>query len=131
MVVLSPAFFAKGWPQYELDGLCDDGQSPGSRSSSPCGPSRSTNMSSAPFTMTSVTDGNDPSRTALAADHRSDLTKVSDRAVGSLKTWTITASATVAAPTFMSCPDCAEDVRLAARKCRFCGYMFQDVSAEA
>lgn len=25
-----------------------------------------------------------------------------------------------------TCPDCAEEVRIAARKCRFCGYMFED-----
>lgn len=28
------------------------------------------------------------------------------------------------APEFKSCPDCAEQVRAAARKCRFCGYEF-------
>lgn len=27
---------------------------------------------------------------------------------------------------FKACPDCAEDVRLAARKCRFCGYRFDE-----
>lgn len=27
---------------------------------------------------------------------------------------------------FKTCPDCAEQVRHAARKCRFCGYMFED-----
>jgi len=27
-------------------------------------------------------------------------------------------------PEMKSCPDCAEDVRAAARKCRFCGYRF-------
>jgi hypothetical protein len=26
---------------------------------------------------------------------------------------------------YKTCPDCAEDVRAAARKCRFCGYMFE------
>jgi hypothetical protein len=29
-----------------------------------------------------------------------------------------------AASEFKTCPDCAEQVRAAARKCRFCGYMF-------
>jgi hypothetical protein len=29
------------------------------------------------------------------------------------------------------CPDCAEEVRAAARKCRFCGYRFADSSASA
>jgi hypothetical protein len=28
-------------------------------------------------------------------------------------------------PEFKSCPDCAEQVRAAARKCRFCGYLFE------
>jgi hypothetical protein len=32
---------------------------------------------------------------------------------------------------FKRCPDCAEDVRFAARKCRFCGHMFEDVTADA
>jgi hypothetical protein len=27
-----------------------------------------------------------------------------------------------------TCPDCAEEVRAAARKCRFCGYIFEDVT---
>jgi Uncharacterised protein family UPF0547 len=26
---------------------------------------------------------------------------------------------------FKACPDCAEEVRAAARKCRYCGYMFE------
>jgi Uncharacterised protein family UPF0547 len=30
-----------------------------------------------------------------------------------------------------TCPDCAEEVRAAARKCRFCGYLFAPVAAEA
>jgi hypothetical protein len=30
---------------------------------------------------------------------------------------------------FKTCPDCAEDVRAAARKCRFCGYMFESQPA--
>jgi hypothetical protein len=29
---------------------------------------------------------------------------------------------------FKTCPDCAEQVRTAARKCRFCGYQFSDVA---
>jgi rubredoxin len=24
------------------------------------------------------------------------------------------------------CPDCAEEVRIAARKCRFCGFVFEN-----
>ena len=28
-------------------------------------------------------------------------------------------------PELKTCPDCAEEVRFAARKCRFCGYMFE------
>lgn len=28
------------------------------------------------------------------------------------------------------CPDCAEEVRVAARKCRFCGYLFTDALVE-
>ncbi len=32
---------------------------------------------------------------------------------------------------FKTCPDCAEQIRFAARKCRFCGYMFEDVPAGA
>jgi hypothetical protein len=31
-----------------------------------------------------------------------------------------------AEPEFKTCPDCAEEVRFAARKCRFCGYMFAE-----
>jgi hypothetical protein len=38
---------------------------------------------------------------------------------------------TPATPEFKTCPDCAEQVRFAARKCRFCGYMFEDASADA
>ena len=34
-------------------------------------------------------------------------------------------------PSFKTCPDCAEEVRGAARKCRFCGYMFLDVNSGA
>jgi uncharacterized membrane protein YhdT len=30
-----------------------------------------------------------------------------------------------AAPEFKTCPDCAEDVKFAARKCRFCGFQFE------
>lgn len=33
-------------------------------------------------------------------------------------------------PGTKTCPDCAEEVRAAARKCRICGYMFEDVAAE-
>jgi hypothetical protein len=33
--------------------------------------------------------------------------------------------APTATPEFKTCPDCAEEVRFAARKCRFCGYMFE------
>lgn len=29
-------------------------------------------------------------------------------------------------PEFKTCPDCVEEVRAAARKCRFCGYIFED-----
>jgi hypothetical protein len=29
-----------------------------------------------------------------------------------------------ASPGFKKCPDCAEEVRVEARKCRFCGFMF-------
>ena len=36
---------------------------------------------------------------------------------------------TAATPEFKTCPGCAEEVRFAARKCRFCGYMFVE-SAE-
>jgi hypothetical protein len=32
---------------------------------------------------------------------------------------------------FKTCPDCAEEVRFAARKCRFCGYLFSDAAASA
>lgn len=34
-----------------------------------------------------------------------------------------------AASEFKTCPDCAEQVRSAARKCRFCGYMFESVDS--
>jgi hypothetical protein len=30
-----------------------------------------------------------------------------------------------------TCPDCAEDVLYAARKCRFCGYRFTDAPTES
>lgn len=30
------------------------------------------------------------------------------------------------ADAYKTCPDCAEQVRAAARKCRFCGYMFEE-----
>lgn len=36
---------------------------------------------------------------------------------------------TTAPSDYKTCPDCAEQVRAAARKCRFCGYMFEAVSA--
>jgi hypothetical protein len=36
-----------------------------------------------------------------------------------------------ASPGLKACPDCAEEVRAAARKCRFCGYLFSEVSAES
>lgn len=39
------------------------------------------------------------------------------------------APAVATAPEFKTCPDCAEEVRAAARKCRFCGYEFADVTA--
>jgi uncharacterized protein UPF0547/zinc ribbon protein len=32
---------------------------------------------------------------------------------------------------FKSCPDCAEEVKFAARKCRFCGYLFSSPGSEA
>lgn len=35
------------------------------------------------------------------------------------------------APGYKACPDCAEDVRAAARKCRFCGYTFENASVSA
>jgi hypothetical protein len=35
------------------------------------------------------------------------------------------APAAQTASEFKTCPDCAEEVRFAARKCRFCGHMFQ------
>lgn len=31
-------------------------------------------------------------------------------------------------PDFKTCPDCAEQVRYAARKCRFCGYSFEQAT---
>jgi hypothetical protein len=34
-------------------------------------------------------------------------------------------------PSLKTCPDCAEEVRLPARKCRFCGYIFADVSTQS
>ena len=35
------------------------------------------------------------------------------------------------APEYKACPDCAEDVRFAARKCRFCGFLFEGKTASA
>jgi hypothetical protein len=35
------------------------------------------------------------------------------------------------APDLKTCPDCAEDVRPAARKCRFCGFVFEDQKTTA
>jgi hypothetical protein len=32
---------------------------------------------------------------------------------------------TATTPEFKTCPDCADQIRFAARKCRFCGYMFE------
>jgi hypothetical protein len=43
----------------------------------------------------------------------------------------LSGSATPSPAEFKTCPDCAEEVRAAARKCRFCGYAFSDVSAPA
>jgi len=43
----------------------------------------------------------------------------------------VTPSPPVTAPEFKTCPDCAEEVRAAARKCRFCGHMFEDVPTDA
>lgn len=46
---------------------------------------------------------------------------------------TFTASAqsspepTAASSTYKVCPDCVEEVRAAARKCRFCGHVFEDL----
>jgi Uncharacterised protein family UPF0547 len=37
-------------------------------------------------------------------------------------------TSTAPIPETKTCPDCAEEVRPAARKCRFCGYMFEDAS---
>jgi hypothetical protein len=31
-------------------------------------------------------------------------------------------------PSLKSCPDCAEEIRFAARKCRFCGYVYEEQS---
>jgi Uncharacterised protein family UPF0547 len=39
-------------------------------------------------------------------------------------------SEVVTSAQYKSCPDCAEDVRFAARKCRFCGYLFEQVPAD-
>jgi rubredoxin len=31
-------------------------------------------------------------------------------------------------PKTKTCPDCAEEGRFAARKCRFCGYLYEEAS---
>src|SRR5205809_7852643 len=44
---------------------------------------------------------------------------------GSLDEITREAHSQPSAEGFKTCPDCAEEVRSAARKCRFCGYLFE------
>jgi predicted RNA-binding Zn-ribbon protein involved in translation (DUF1610 family) len=46
-----------------------------------------------------------------------------------LPTTAATGSIADAPAQFKTCPDCAEQVRSAARKCRFCGYMFVERNA--
>ncbi len=41
----------------------------------------------------------------------------------------VSTSAPVQSPEFKTCPECAEQVRFAARKCRFCGHMFESTDA--
>lgn len=47
------------------------------------------------------------------------------RAVRTSQATTAPLVAVAPTPDFKTCPDCAEEIRFAARKCRFCGYIFE------
>jgi Uncharacterised protein family UPF0547/Phospholipase_D-nuclease N-terminal len=71
----------------------------------------------------------------VARQHRVNTGAVlrgQERAVASTPATTLPVASppAPAAPEFKTCPDCAEEVRAAARKCRFCGYLFEDVAAK-
>jgi Uncharacterised protein family UPF0547 len=65
-----------------------------------------------------------PLATSLASSGSSPSTAASIGASSLVTSRSPTAPAS-ASPEFKTCPDCAEEIRAAARKCRFCGYMFE------